>query len=220
MNIIYPIIGIFTSLLLYVSPFYEVIRFTNKPEVNSEFVIEINKFNPLPIMLALLTTSIWSKYASMIDDLLLLLANIPGLLTSITSIIILLPKINKHKDLKICQIILIGGLLFQVILFTIFDNLDLSLEYINIVFGILSNLFFLSMCVSPLYTFRKVVKEKDSSSLFLPLALTQTSNCTLWIIYGVNQNNFFITIPNSIGLFLGTIQLFLILVFNKRCGSL
>lgn len=174
----------------------------------------------MPTSLSLLTTSIWSKYALEISDILLLLANIPGLLFSIISIVLLLPKINKHKDLVVFQAFSIFGISFQVVLFTILDIIKLSIEDLNLIYGILSNLFFLLMCISPLYTFKTVIKERDASSLFLPLAITQTSNCTLWIIYGINQNNLYITLPNSIGLFLGLIQLCLILIFNQKCGLL
>lgn len=220
MNNIFPIIGIFTSFLLYISPFYGLIKFLNKPDVKREVILEINKYNHLPITLALLNSNSWTKYALVIGDLLLLLGNISGLIISITSMIILLPKINKHKDVIVFQTITIVGLSFQIIFFTVLDIIELSIEDLNLIYGILCNLCFLLMCISPLYTFRAVIKERDSSSLFLPLAITQTTNCTLWIIYGIDQNNLYITLPNSIGLFLGLIQLFLILIFNKKCGLL
>ena len=220
MNNIFPIIGIFTSLILYISPFYGVITFLNKLDVKREVILEINKFNPLPITLALLNSNIWTKYALVIDDILLLLANIPGLVISIISMSILLPKINKHKDIIVVQTITGVGLPVQIILFTILDIIELSLENINLIYGILSNLCFLLMCISPLYTFKTVIKKRDSSSLSLLLAIAQNCNCTLWIIYGINQNNLYITLPNSIGLFLGLIQLFLILIFNIKCGLL
>lgn len=218
MDNIFPIIGIFTSFLLYSSPFYSVIEFIKREEIKEENLVVINNFNPIPITLSLLNSRSWTKYALVIEDLLLLLANIPGLIISIASIIILLPKINKHKDIIIFQAVTIVGLSFQIILFTVLDILELSLKNLNLIYGILSNLCFLLMCISPLYTFRTVIKERDSSSLFLPIAITQSCNCTLWIFYGINQNNLYITLPNSIGLFLGIIQLFLISVFNKKCG--
>jgi uncharacterized protein with PQ loop repeat len=77
--------------------------------------------------------------------------------------------------------------------------------------GILGNIIVFLMFASPLSTFPKVIKKKDSSSINRPFAICQVLNCMVWVLYGLATDDIYVTMPNVAGLILGFAQLFLIL---------
>jgi uncharacterized protein with PQ loop repeat len=79
------------------------------------------------------------------------------------------------------------------------------------IIGILGNVIVFLMFASPLSTFPKVVKKKDSSSINRPFAICQVLNCMVWVSYGLATNDIYVTMPNVAGLILGLAQMFLIL---------
>ena len=105
-------------------------------------------------------------------------------------------------------------------MYIILNIVNVNIDTLKLIYGIFAIIIFLLMCFSPLLTFKTIIKKKDSTSLYLPITMTQISNCTLWVIYGIYISDIFVLIPNLIGLLLGLIQLSLIILFNKKCNLL
>jgi len=73
----------------------------------------------------------------------------------------------------------------------------------------------LAMFASPLAALQTVIKNKSAESIPLPLSIATTINCFLWTVVGVlDLKDMNITIPNSLGLMFGLIQLALIIIFR------
>jgi solute carrier family 50 (sugar transporter) len=67
-----------------------------------------------------------------------------------------------------------------------------------------------------------VLRNRDSSSLTLPMCIMNTANGTLWLIYGLVLSDPFIWVPHGSGALLGVLQTVLRRVFPqaaaKRCA--
>ena len=73
----------------------------------------------------------------------------------------------------------------------------------------------MAMFASPLAALKTVIKKKSAESIPLPLSVATTVNCFLWTVVGLlGMKDLNITIPNSVGLLLGLIQLGLIAVYK------
>lgn len=68
------------------------------------------------------------------------------------------------------------------------------------IFGVTTNVVSISFYAAPLSTAWQVVRSRDSSSIFLPAALTNLVNGALWTAYGIAVTDVFIWIPNGTGM--------------------
>jgi len=84
-----------------------------------------------------------------------------------------------------------------------------------VVTGYIANALLLLYYSAPLSTMAEVIKTKSSKSILLPLSLLSLTNGLLWLGYGLAVKDFFIAVPNGIGVGLTGIQLLLKLVFRN-----
>ena len=82
------------------------------------------------------------------------------------------------------------------------------------ILGVLGNIVVFLLFASPLSTFSKVVRTKDSSSINRPFAVCQVLNCLVWFGYGLAIDDVYVALPNFVGLVLGLIQVILIAIFR------
>lgn len=68
---------------------------------------------------------------------------------------------------------------------------------------------------APLVTIRDVVARESAAAIPTPIAISQTLQCIAWFIYGRQQEDVFIIIPNVLGAILGAIQLSLIARYGR-----
>jgi solute carrier family 50 protein (sugar transporter) len=73
--------------------------------------------------------------------------------------------------------------------------------------GLLASFMAVVMFVSPLDQIRNIVKIKKSDEVSPVMYLAMVVNCSLWTVYGLGINNWFIFTPNAIGIVLGLITL-------------
>ncbi|KAJ9469336.1 Sugar transporter SWEET1 [Diplonema papillatum] len=66
----------------------------------------------------------------------------------------------------------------------------------------------------PLASIKKVIAEKNTASLPLPMAVATTANCLAWTMYGLIIQDFYIYFPNAVGLASGLAQLALFARFG------
>lgn len=85
----------------------------------------------------------------------------------------------------------------------------------QMVIGICCDFFTILYYGAPLNTMAKVIRERDSSSLFPPLIVVNMVASSMWTVYGAAINNINVFLPNVIGASLAALQLILIVVFYK-----
>jgi len=71
----------------------------------------------------------------------------------------------------------------------------------------------------PLSTLRDVIKNRDASSLSMPLCCASLANAALWTIYGVAVEDSSITAPNIPGILAGCLQLFLLTRYGRGASQ-
>ena len=82
------------------------------------------------------------------------------------------------------------------------------------ILGVLANVVVFLLFASPLATFSKVIRSKDSSSINRPFAVCQVFNCLVWFGYGLAIDDKYVALPNLVGLILGLVQILLIVVYR------
>ncbi|XP_047331553.1 bidirectional sugar transporter NEC1-like [Impatiens glandulifera] len=68
--------------------------------------------------------------------------------------------------------------------------------------------------MSPLGVLRTVVRTRNVDSMPLPLSLALTMNAITWFFYGLLQKDYYITVPNVLGIGFGIIQIVVYLWYS------
>lgn len=86
----------------------------------------------------------------------------------------------------------------------------------ELIVGISVNINLVSFLGAPLSTIWTVLRTRSSSSIHVPTMLTNTANSVFWSAYGIAIQDWFIAVPNSLGVILGVVQILLRLVFPVK----
>lgn len=89
----------------------------------------------------------------------------------------------------------------------------------TIMLGYWANAIVLTMFASPLTAAAKVFKTKCSASINRPFGIVQVLNCATWTAYAAYTADFYLMVPNSIGLFFGIIQVILMCVYPATLSA-
>lgn len=73
--------------------------------------------------------------------------------------------------------------------------------------GLLASFMAVVMFVSPLDQIRNILRIKKSDEVTPVLYGAMVINCSLWTVYGLGISNWFIVMPNAIGVMLGMVTL-------------
>ena len=75
----------------------------------------------------------------------------------------------------------------------------------------------LAYFIAPLTALRDVIKNKDSSSIYLPTVISNTMSCTMWAIYGVVAvHDPVVYAPNFVGFALQIVNASLLFLYPKK----
>ncbi|MCK9151681.1 SemiSWEET family sugar transporter [Methanobacterium alcaliphilum] len=80
--------------------------------------------------------------------------------------------------------------------------------------GLMASIAALIVFISPLDQIRTILKFKKSDEVSPALYMAMIVNCSLWTIYGMGINNWFILVPNAVGMVLGAVTLFFIFKYR------
>ncbi|KAK9810081.1 hypothetical protein WJX72_004467 [[Myrmecia] bisecta] len=95
-------------------------------------------------------------------------------------------------------------------------QLDVPHETKATIWGTAGGVALIAYYSAPLTTLIKVIRRRDSSSLYPPLCIMNFVNMLLWINYGIAIHNPFIWVPECVGAVLSTTALVLLLIFPRR----
>jgi solute carrier family 50 protein (sugar transporter) len=87
----------------------------------------------------------------------------------------------------------------------------MNIEIIGLIASITATLMF----ISPIDQIRDILKYKTSHEVSPILYGMMVINGVFWVTYGFGINNMFITVPNAIGVFLGTATLIAIYKYRS-----
>lgn len=112
--------------------------------------------------------------------------------------------------------IVMGIVIIWVIVFSLVSLLPISQNARELTVGIVVNLNLLFFYGAPLSTIFTVIKTRNSVSIHKWTLMTNTANGAFWGVYGLARLDPFIYVPNLLGVFLGVVQIFLILTFPRK----
>ena len=180
---------------------------------------QLGSFNPLPFPVVLANCIGWIIYSLYIDDYFLFFANAPGAMLGMYFTLVgygLSPYGSALRD-QIERSAM--ALMFALLCVTLYIGLiaaDASLDHKRFTMGIFCNVVLLVYYAAPLSTIREVLAQRDSKSLYWPLALANTINGAAWFLYGVALGDPYLMAPNGVGAVLGGAQLALIARFPTK----
>ena len=211
-----PLLGVIITNIMFLSPFPTVF--------NAIKVKELGNLNPLPWIPIVLNCFGWSLYACMKRDHFVFWSNFPGLLSGVFFVVTAIKLLyisNKESDLKNLKIV--ENLFFFAFLFwgiiamlsaMAFGKSEQQRESAAFFVGIVSCLMAVVYYIAPLSNMVKIIKTRNSSSLYPPTLFANLSCTMLWVIYGFAIGDPVIWSPNAISLVFAVAQIILYVAFT------
>lgn len=170
-----------------------------------------------PLMVMFISSVLWTKYGLLKADTALFFVNSAGALMSINYIIIFYiyttPRKAIHRQLVLGTMLLFPSLVF-VKLYAL--NHDDALFYMGYTCGTASIISY----GSPLSAVAEVISTKSTASMAFPLSLANFLVALQWFIYGSQLKDYFIQVPNALGIVLGLVQLTLFCKYPQQKSTL
>jgi len=176
---------------------------------------ELEALNPIPWSVIFLNCFGWSLYGVLRRDYFIFFANYPAVCLSLfycLTAISLLSSRNAKGDAKTVLMIEIlfvcGSVLWGIITMVAGISLGPSqFEAAALLVGYSSCVCTVVYYGAPLSTIRKVCKNRNSASLFLPMILANLVNAILWTAYGIAIVDWVLVGPNALGIVFAVLQI-------------
>ncbi|EOY22579.1 Medicago truncatula MTN3, putative [Theobroma cacao] len=205
--IVSGILGNILSFMVYLAPLPTFLRVYRKKSTEG--------FQSIPYVVALVSAALWIYYATLKSNAFLLMTinSFGCFVETIYTVVFIIyaPKKARILTMKLLLLFNFGGLLL-ILLLTHFFSKGPSRIHIVGWFCVVSSA---GVFAAPLSIMRLVVRTKSVE--FMPFALSffLTLSAIMWLIYGVLLKDFYISLPNIIGVVLGMIQMVLFVVYKK-----
>jgi solute carrier family 50 (sugar transporter) len=174
--------------------------------------------NPLPFALLLGNGIGWVIYGAATKNIFVFAGNIGAVGTSLFYLLTAHTLTSSEKIRTQLEVIAIFFITMWGIVGFVAATMEDQQQSISVI-GILGNVVVFLLFASPLSTFSKVIKTKNSSSINRPFAICQILNCIVWVAYGTATMDFYVALPNVFGLILGFAQIFLILRYSATSDA-
>ncbi|KAM7252100.1 hypothetical protein ACFE04_023983 [Oxalis oulophora] len=178
------------------------------------------QFSGLPYIYTLLNCLICVWYGTPLvssDNLLVMTVNSIGALFQLVYTLIFVIHADKKKKVRMLGLLLGVFFLFAVIVFGSLQIHDASIRRIFV--GSLSVASLISMFASPLFVINLVIRTKSVEFMPFYLSLSTFLMSTSFFLYGLFNNDIFVSIPNGIGTILGIVQLALYCHYSRQSGD-
>jgi len=124
---------------------------------------------------------------------------------------------NYTRDKQTVRTLLLSASVFiVVILYHIYFRAG---ENGRLQLGLISNFATICMFAAPLSTVPTIIRTKNASSIPVYLSIASFACSLAWFLYGVKLWDFFVMVPNFLGLLLSSLQLALVKMYGQRKAS-
>lgn len=171
----------------------------------------------LPFLTTCLNNLGWLFYGSLKRDHTIVIVNVIGALLQILYIVMYF-LYTKQKQLVMLQtlaaaaVLICGWLYFT----TILTEGEARLNQLGLTCSVVT----VSMYLSPLTDLVAIIRSGDVQVLSFPLTVATFFTSTAWVLYGLELNDYYITVPNTPGIFTSLIRLYLFWKFSSTSQSL
>nr|XP_017256478.1 PREDICTED: bidirectional sugar transporter SWEET16-like [Daucus carota subsp. sativus] len=172
-----------------------------------------------PYVTSLLSCCLWTLYGILDPDdgVLVVTVNAIGVFSQVIYLALLLLYYPKDKKVKYSGFILVDILFFGVVIAV--TMAAFHEESRRTFVGILCASFTVIMYASPLTVVRTVIQTKTAEYMPVFLIFTLWLNGVIWMVFALLLSDFFILVPNAVGILLGTIQLLVYFVYRNSSPS-
>ncbi|KAG5878291.1 hypothetical protein JTB14_033092 [Gonioctena quinquepunctata] len=165
-----------------------------------------------PFIGGLVIGSLMLKHALLLNDPAMLQVNIAAIILNIIyTVFYYFHSHEKYQDVLKPLAIAAGVVAIFIGYAELEDPSKLEYRY-----GLIVTVLMLLLIAAPLLDLKKIVTNKDASSIPFPLTLMGTIVSFLWLLYGIVLMNEFMILQNVIGFILCLVQLVLILIYPTR----
>lgn len=201
------ILGNILSFLVTLAPVPTFYRVYKKKSTES--------FQSVPYVVALLSAMLWLYYALLSVDLLLLSINTIACVVESVYLAIYLtyaPKPAMAFTLKLLCTMNMGlfGAMVAFLQFYVDGQRRVSIA------GGVGSAFAFAVFVAPLTIIRQVIRTKSVEFMPFWLSFFLTVSAVAWFFYGLLMKDFFVAMPNVLGLLFGLAQMALYFVYRNR----
>eukprot|EP01041_Mallomonas_annulata_P000124 gene124-188_t len=209
-----PALGMVIANVMFATPLMAVLEARKKQDLSA--------LNPLPWCIIAINCFGWSMYGCLMGDYFVFWSNFPAIALSLFFCLSALRLLTIRGDkgdadsVRIMEGLLIGGTAFWGVI-SMVAGISLSNQHETAakLVGYSSCIATVIYYAAPLSTIKTVIQTRDSSSLFLPMILTNQVNATLWVIYGLAMSDPIIWAPNLLGFFFAIFQICICLFYKK-----
>ena len=198
-----PLAGTIVANLMFLAPVSAVLA-ARKDEA-------LGEVNPVPFVSIIGNCVAWLGYGFATGNNFVFASNLPGTMLGFWFTLSAVAFASKAQRLVVERMLL--SYLFVLI----------SAGWVAVkstmpakdVFGYVANGLLLLYYAAPLSTLAKVVRQKSSASINVPLSFMSVVNGGLWSSYGLAVSDVYIWVPNVIGVVLSSVQLALCGLFKR-----
>ncbi|XP_051113168.1 bidirectional sugar transporter N3-like [Andrographis paniculata] len=209
---IFGILGNLVAFMVYLAPvptFYSIYK---KKTTGG--------FHSVPYIVALLSSMLWIYYATLkSNEILLITINSFGCFIEAIYIFIYIsyaPKLARMVALKMLFLINFVG--FGLIL--VFTHYFVKGSQQVQVLGWISVVLSISVYIAPLSIMSRVIRTKSVEFMPVALSIALLFNAVMWFFYGLLLKDFFVAVPNVVGVIFGVVQIILYLIYrNGKANS-
>ncbi|XP_057962691.1 bidirectional sugar transporter SWEET16-like isoform X2 [Malania oleifera] len=176
-------------------------------------------YKALPYITTLLSTSLWTFYGLLKPGgLLVVTVNGTGTVFQfiyVTLFLIYAPNNKKVKLTKLVGLLDVGflGLVIAITLLAFHGDMRLTFS------GVICAAFTIGMYAAPLSVMRTVIKTQSVEFMPFPLSFFLFLNASSWSTYALLVKDYYIGVPNGIGLVLGSSQLLIYAIYKNKSES-
>ncbi|CAL2042103.1 hypothetical protein CAEBREN_30298 [Caenorhabditis brenneri] len=168
----------------------------------------VGDISGVPFLMGVLGGSFWLRYGLLKMDYTMIIVNVVGV-SFMASYCIFFLFYSLPKKTFTCQLILVVSTITGMVLWI---ALKPNLDYL----GIICMTFNIMNFGAPLAGLGVVLKNREVSTLPLPMCVANFLVSSQWCLYGNLVADIYIIIPNGIGMFLAIVQLSLFVVLPIR----
>jgi uncharacterized protein with PQ loop repeat len=221
MTNLFPIFGLILVNFLGLNLFYSYYTNVDK-QTDAQPLIQIENteltINNIFIFITFFFNSInWSIFALYYNDLWIFLGGVTIPIGSILCIMLLYTTINKIQKRRV-EIAFILGYLYILTYIILISYIPINIETKTLIanYSLLFNIFYF---VSPLSSFIEIIKNKSTKTLYLPFTIINMGASTLWLVYGILLNNYFLIAIYATGVLTSIIETILYIYYNFGYGK-
>ncbi|KAI8435176.1 hypothetical protein MSG28_003535 [Choristoneura fumiferana] len=171
--------------------------------------------SPLPFIAGVLSTGLWLMYGLSKNDSVIVTVNVIGI-TLMTAYTALFYVFTYKKSTTLKQILVTVGVLFFMLGYVrVEENSEILLSRLGTSACVLT----LVAIAAPMSKLLYVLRMRCTECLPFPMILMSFVVSSLWFLYGLIEEDTFLTVPNIIGAVLALLQLSLFVVFPRTPGS-